>query len=211
MAERVLMTLPRGAGSGRGAAVVRDLAGLVVSAARWAWRRWGANWGMYAASVGGDPRFPWVARGRASAGDDGGADGDGGEGGEATQRAPRTPLSPVSPVSPVSARPIARLWRGATRARDADRYLEYLVATGVRESRAVPGNLGVRVLRRIDGDRAEFLFVSLWDSMDAVRSFAGDEPERAVFYPEDEGFLVEREEVVRHYEVALTRSREGSR
>ncbi|HET9986575.1 MAG TPA: antibiotic biosynthesis monooxygenase [Longimicrobiales bacterium] len=208
MAERVLMTLPYGAGSGRGAAVVRDLAGLVVSAVRWAARRWGANWGMYAASVGGDPRFPWVARGRASAGGDAGraveAD-EGGEGGEAVGGGPR------APVSPVSARPIARLWRGATRARDADRYLEYLAETGVRESRAVPGNLGVRVLRRIDGDRAEFLFVSLWDSMDAVRSFAGDDPERAVFYPEDDGFLVEREEEVRHYEVALTRSREGSR
>jgi hypothetical protein len=81
--------------------------------------------------------------------------------------------------------------------------VEYLVVTGVRESRAVPGNLGAGVLRRIDGDRAEFLFISLWDSMDAVRSFAGDEPERAVFYPEDVGFLVERDETVRHYEIAV--------
>jgi heme-degrading monooxygenase HmoA len=96
---------------------------------------------------------------------------------------------------------IARTWAGATRAEDADRYLEYLHATGFREYRVTPGNQGVLALRRLEGERAEFLLVSLWDSMEAVRRFAGDEPERAVFYPEDERFLVERDERVRHYEV----------
>ena len=45
------------------------------------------------------------------------------------------------------------------------------------------------------------MIVSLWDSMDAVRRFAGESPERAVFYPEDERFLVARDEQVTHYEV----------
>ena len=59
---------------------------------------------------------------------------------------------------------IARTWRGATRAQDADRYLEYLNATGLREYRETPGNQGVLALRRLDGDRAEFLLITLWDS-----------------------------------------------
>lgn len=42
---------------------------------------------------------------------------------------------------------------------------------------------------------------SLWDSMDAVRRFAGDDPEIAVFYPEDDRYLVDRDLTVRHYEV----------
>jgi heme-degrading monooxygenase HmoA len=96
---------------------------------------------------------------------------------------------------------IARTWRGATRAADADRYLEYLRATGFPGYRGVEGNRGVLALRRVEGDRAEFLLVTLWESEEAVRRFAGDAPGRAVFYPEDERFLVERDDHVTHYEV----------
>ncbi len=96
---------------------------------------------------------------------------------------------------------IARIWRGATRAQDADTYVEYLNATGLREYRDTAGNQGVLALRRVNDDRAEFLLISLWDSMEAVRRFAGAEPERAVFYPEDERFLIERDERVEHFEV----------
>jgi len=60
---------------------------------------------------------------------------------------------------------IARTWRGATRAQDADRYVEYLNATGLREYRATPGNQGVLALRRVHGERAEFLLIMLCDSM----------------------------------------------
>jgi heme-degrading monooxygenase HmoA len=96
---------------------------------------------------------------------------------------------------------IARTWRGAVRAEDADTYLDILRATGLAAFRATPGNRGFTTLRRIVGDRAEFLLVSFWDSMDAVRAFAGREPERAVFYPEDEAYLIERDLHVDHYEV----------
>ena len=97
---------------------------------------------------------------------------------------------------------IARLWRGATRAEDAERYLAYLEETGVRECRATPGNRGVLVLRRVDGGRAEFLFASFWDSPEAVRAFAGDDVEQAVYYPEDRRYLLELDPRVRHWEVA---------
>jgi len=98
---------------------------------------------------------------------------------------------------------IARTWAGATRAADADAYLEYLHATGFAEYRATPGNRGVLALRRMTGDRAEFLLVTLWDSEEAVRRFAGEDIGRAVFYPEDERFLVARDEHVDHYQVAF--------
>ncbi|HEU4631057.1 MAG TPA: hypothetical protein VFS08_15000 [Gemmatimonadaceae bacterium] len=96
---------------------------------------------------------------------------------------------------------IARSWCGATRAADADAYLEYLHRTGLAEYRATPGNEGVIALRRIVGGRAEFLLLSLWTSMDAVRGFTGGDPDRAVFYPEDDRFLVARDEHVSHFEV----------
>ena len=98
---------------------------------------------------------------------------------------------------------IARTWAGATRAADADAYLNYLHTTGFAEYRGTPGNRGVLALRRVDGDRAQFLLLTLWDSEEAIRRFAGDDIERAVFYPEDDRFLVARDERVRHHQVVF--------
>jgi Uncharacterized protein conserved in bacteria len=96
---------------------------------------------------------------------------------------------------------VVRTWRGWTRAEDADRYAEYVAETGLKEYRATPGNRGAWILRRTEGDRCEFVTVSVWDSLDDVRGFAGDDVERAVFYPEDDEFLVERELTVEHWEL----------
>lgn len=98
---------------------------------------------------------------------------------------------------------IARTWRGATKAQDADAYVEYLEKTGFAEYRATPGNRGVLALRRVAGERADFLLVTLWDSEAAVRGFAGDDISRAVFYPEDERFLIDKDDHVDHYEVVF--------
>jgi heme-degrading monooxygenase HmoA len=98
---------------------------------------------------------------------------------------------------------IARTWRGATRAEDGEAYVRYLHETGFAEYRGTPGNLGVLGLRRTVGGRAEFLLVTLWESEEAIRRFAGDTPERAVFYPEDDRFLVDRDEHVDHFEVVF--------
>jgi heme-degrading monooxygenase HmoA len=96
---------------------------------------------------------------------------------------------------------IARTWRGWTRRDDAGAYADYIEETGMRAYRETPGNRGAWMLRRDEGDRTEFVTLSYWDSLDAVRAFAGDDVERAVFYPEDDRFLVERETRVLHYEI----------
>jgi heme-degrading monooxygenase HmoA len=96
---------------------------------------------------------------------------------------------------------IARTWRGATKAEDAEAYLEYLHQTGLPGYRETPGNLGVLGLRRIVDGKANFLLVSFWESEDAIRRFAGEDIERAVFYQEDDRFLVERDNHVTHFEV----------
>jgi heme-degrading monooxygenase HmoA len=97
--------------------------------------------------------------------------------------------------------PVLRSWWGATAAEDADAYGRYLALTGMMAFRRAPGCRGGWTLRRVDGDRADFLVLSLWDSLDAVRGFAGEDTERAVFYPEDERYLVARDERVEHWEV----------
>ena len=96
---------------------------------------------------------------------------------------------------------IARVWRGATRAEDADAYAAYVEESGTGPARALPGARGSLVLRRLVGDRAEFETVILFDSLDDVRAFAGDDLERAVFFPEDDRYLVDRDLHVTHHEV----------
>ena len=98
---------------------------------------------------------------------------------------------------------IARIWKGRTLASQSDRYMAYMQATGVHDLRATDGNQGVYVLRRIDGDQAEFTFISLWDSWEAIRRFAGDDVERAVYYPEDKDYLLGLDPKVMHYEVLV--------
>ena len=109
-------------------------------------------------------------------------------------------MSALSPGS-IGSKLIARIWHGVTHAARADEYAAYLERTGARECRATPGNRGVYVLRRIKQDRAEFTFISLWDSFEAIRRFAGEDYEKAHYYPEDRDFLVELEPFVDHYEV----------
>lgn len=97
---------------------------------------------------------------------------------------------------------IARIWRGITLREKADDYLAYLHETGLRDYAKTQGNRGVTILRRNQGEHCEIMLISLWDSMDAVRAFAGENPDRSVYYPEDERFLLQMEPLVRHYDVA---------
>jgi antibiotic biosynthesis monooxygenase (ABM) superfamily enzyme len=94
---------------------------------------------------------------------------------------------------------IARVWRGTTRAEDADEYAAYVEESGLKAARALDGSRGTLVLHRVDGDTAEFTTILLFDSLDSVRSFAGDDIERAVFFPEDDRYLVERDLHVTHH------------
>lgn len=96
---------------------------------------------------------------------------------------------------------IARTWHGVTMSSKADAYFAYLKESGLKEYRATPGNRGVIVLRRTEGDRSHFLLISYWDSFDAIRRFAGPSLDRAVYYPKDKEFLLELEPGVTHYEV----------
>ncbi len=97
-------------------------------------------------------------------------------------------------------RAVVRMWTGVVRTDDRDAYAEYVERTGMEHYRATPGNLDAWLLTRDLGDgRTEITTVSRWESLDAIARFAGDDLERAMFYPEDDRFLVERDERVRHY------------
>jgi len=90
---------------------------------------------------------------------------------------------------------IARVWRGATRAADAEAYAAYV-------EQCLDGERAL-VLQRVDGDRAEIETIIFFDSLDVVRGFAGEDITRARFYPEDDRYLVDRDLTVTHYDVPV--------
>jgi len=100
---------------------------------------------------------------------------------------------------------IMREWRGRLPHDKVDEYLQYLRVTGLNEYANTPGHHGTWVLldRDLDGKAgiAEYTLLTLWDSRDAIRAFAGDDIEKAKYYPEDEHYFVEMPEKVRHYQV----------
>jgi arginase len=121
--------------------------------------------------------------------------------GSGTGRCPARPASTACP--PISEEVMtARIWTGATRAADADAYQEYMQEVALPGYANVTGNRAVLMLRRArDDDRTEFTMVTVWDGIDSVIAFTGPDPDRAVFYPRDERFLVERDLTVRHYDL----------
>jgi heme-degrading monooxygenase HmoA len=98
---------------------------------------------------------------------------------------------------------IARIWHGATAESKADEYLTYMKETGVKDLKSTEGNCGVYVLRHVHDGRADFIFISLWESMESIRNFAGSDAQKAVYYPKDKDYLLELEPKVSHYEVVV--------
>jgi heme-degrading monooxygenase HmoA len=81
-------------------------------------------------------------------------------------------------------------------------YAAYVEETGVAQYRETAGNQGAHILLRdLDDGRTEIVALSFWTSYDAIRGFAGEDIETAVYYPEDDRYLVQREDTVTHYEV----------
>jgi heme-degrading monooxygenase HmoA len=95
---------------------------------------------------------------------------------------------------------ITRMWHGKTESKHADSYLKILRETGLKEYLATAGIISAKILRKIDGDICHFYTMTEWKNLESIRMFAGDDYEKAKYYPEDEEYLLEFEEMVAHYE-----------
>jgi heme-degrading monooxygenase HmoA len=96
---------------------------------------------------------------------------------------------------------IIREWRGRASPSRAEDYPKHFREKVVPELRHLPGFAGADLSRRQLGDKLEFLVLTRWQSMDAIRTFAGDDVERAVVEPGGVAALIEFDASVRHYEV----------
>jgi heme-degrading monooxygenase HmoA len=97
---------------------------------------------------------------------------------------------------------IVRMWRGQAKAANADAYEHFVTTKVFAELPAIEGHRGAYLLKRRIGDEVEFVAVTLWESLAAIRKFAGDTIDRAVVEPEARAVLSSFDDVVRHFELA---------
>jgi heme-degrading monooxygenase HmoA len=96
---------------------------------------------------------------------------------------------------------VVRAWRGYGAVSNAEGYPKHLFQSVRPRLEQMTGFNGLYLLRRREAEEIEFLVLTLWDSMDAVRAFAGEQPDLAVVEPEARAALVRFDERVHHYEV----------
>lgn len=102
---------------------------------------------------------------------------------------------------------IVRAWRGQARAANASAYSEHFRRKVLPELESIEGFLGAALLRGDGTDGVEFLVLTRWASMDAIRAFAGDDVGKAVVEPDAAAALVSFDRTVRHYDVVQETSR----
>ena len=96
---------------------------------------------------------------------------------------------------------IARIWHGRTRAEDYEAYSRFLKERAIPDYRGTEGFVRLEFLRRIKAEVAHFTLITFWENLEVIKNFAGEDFEKAKYYPEDEAFLLEFEEKVMHYEL----------
>ena len=98
---------------------------------------------------------------------------------------------------------IARLWRGTARPDAAAAYRRHLEEDTLPQLRRLDGFAGMSVLQRAAADGIEFVVITRWASMEAIRAFAGADVERAVVPETAQRLMVSYDETVAHFELAV--------
>lgn len=96
---------------------------------------------------------------------------------------------------------IARIWHGRTKQNDYEAYTEFLKKRAIPDYQNTRGFVKLIFLRNTKGNEGHFTLITFWENLDAIKNFAGNDYEKAKYYPEDKNYLLEFEETVMHYEV----------
>ncbi|WP_154785117.1 MULTISPECIES: antibiotic biosynthesis monooxygenase [unclassified Flavobacterium] len=96
---------------------------------------------------------------------------------------------------------IARIWHGKTRIEDYETYTAFTIKTAIPDYSKTPGFIKLSFLRNIKNNEAHYTLITYWENLEVIKNFAGEDFEKAKYYPEDRNFLLEFEEKVEHFEV----------
>lgn len=93
------------------------------------------------------------------------------------------------------------MWHGRTSLADYETYTDFLKKVAIPDYQKTVGFKGLSFLRQVKGDEGHFNLITYWENLEVIKNFAGADFEKAKYYPEDKGFLLEFEEKVQHFEV----------
>jgi antibiotic biosynthesis monooxygenase (ABM) superfamily enzyme len=97
---------------------------------------------------------------------------------------------------------VTRMWRGWTRAEDADAYEQFLLGKLFPSLRSIGGFVGADVLRHREGDEVSFVTLVRFESLDDVKAFAGESYETPVLEPEALALLSRHDDRAMHFETS---------
>lgn len=96
---------------------------------------------------------------------------------------------------------IMRTWHGEVSLEKADTYEKFMIQKAAPDYESVAGLKHIYFQRRNEETKAHFLLVTIWDSMESIKQFAGEEPELAKYYVEDDDFLLAKEKYTTMYDI----------
>jgi heme-degrading monooxygenase HmoA len=96
---------------------------------------------------------------------------------------------------------IARIWKGRTRVEQYEEYTDFTRRNAIPDYSNTDGFIGLSFLRTKTDTEAHFTLITYWKDIDAIKRFAGNDYDRAKYYPDDQLFLLEFPEKVEHHEV----------
>jgi heme-degrading monooxygenase HmoA len=103
---------------------------------------------------------------------------------------------------------ISRHWRGVVKREESENYISHLQMNTFPQLAHIPGFVSASILSRSTERGVEFVILTTWDSMEAIRQFAGELADMAVVPPVAQAMMVEYDKKVVHYEIAYTYQRE---
>jgi len=99
---------------------------------------------------------------------------------------------------------ITRIWHGRTKKKNAEIYRQYVIETGIIDYQKTEGILDIQILQRDEGKEETGIWaVTRWKDLNSIKSFAGEDYEKAHYYPEDKKYLLELEPNVEHFKTFL--------
>ncbi len=96
---------------------------------------------------------------------------------------------------------IARIWQGRTRIEDYEAYTAFMKYKAIPDYRKTKGFVKLTFLRNISENVGHFTLITFWENIDLIKNFAGEDFEKAKYYPEDKKYLLEFKEKVKHFDV----------
>ena len=96
---------------------------------------------------------------------------------------------------------IARIWKGRTKIEHLNEYTEFMKTRAIPDYKETDGFVKLTFLKRTDTEFAYFNLITFWKNIEVIKNFAGNDFEKAKYYPEDENYLIDFPERVKHYEV----------